>query len=129
MVRIICTRFRFENSYFQFLNRSASTQRAKIAYDQAKTQLTETEEQIRLQLERAKSDYIFSIEDYETTKSNLNLAERIEKKNQTKYFEGLATSFELRQAQIQLYTAQQDYLESMVEVINRKTELETVLNN
>jgi len=114
---------------FSSLNRSATTQRAKIAYDQAKTQLTETEEQIRLQLERAKSDYIFSIEDYETTKSNLNLAERIEKKNQTKYFEGLATSFELRQAQIQLYTAQQDYLESMVEVINRKTELETVLNN
>lgn len=114
---------------FSSLNRSATTQRAKIALDQAKTQLTETEEQIRLQLERAKSDYIFSIEDYETTKSNLNLAERIEKKNQTKYFEGLATSFELRQAQIQLYTAQQDYLESMVEVINRKTELETVLNN
>jgi len=114
---------------FSSLNRSATTQRAKIAYDQAKTQLTETEEQIRLQLERAKSDYIFSIEDYETTKNNLNLAERIEKKNQTKYFEGLATSFELRQAQIQLYTAQQDYLESMVEVINRKTDLETVLNN
>lgn len=114
---------------FSSLNRSASTQRAKIAYDQAKTQLTETEEQIRLELERAKSDYIFSIEDYQTTKSNLNLAERIEKKNQTKYFEGLATSFELRQAQIQLYTAQQDYLESMVEVINRKTDLETVLNN
>ena len=114
---------------FSSLNRSATTQRAKIAYDQAKTELTETEEKIRLQLDRAKSDYIFSIENYETSKSNLNLAERIEKKNQTKYFEGLATSFELRQAQIQLYTAQQDYLESMVEVINRKTELETVLNN
>ncbi|WP_297797653.1 TolC family protein [uncultured Eudoraea sp.] len=114
---------------FSSLNRSATTQRAKIAYDQAKTQLTEAEEQIRLQLEKAKSDYIFSIEDYETTKSNLNLAERIEKKNETKYFEGLATSFELRQAQIQLYTAQQDYLQSMVEVINKKTELETVLNN
>ncbi len=114
---------------FSSLNRSATTQRAKIAYDQAKTQLTETEEQIRLQLERAKSDYIFSIEEYETTKNNLNLAERIEKKNETKYFEGLATSFELRQAQVQLYTAQQDYLESMVQVINRKTELETVLNN
>ena len=114
---------------FSSLNRSATTQRAKIAYDQAKTQLKETEEQIKLQLKRAKSDYIFSIEDYQTTKSNLNLAERIEKKNQTKYFEGLATSFELRQAQIQLYTAQQDYLEAMVQVINRKTDLETVLNN
>ncbi len=114
---------------FSSLNRSASTQRAKIAYEQAKTQLTETEEQVRLQLERAKSDYIFSIEDYETAKSNLNLAERIEKKNETKYFEGLATSFELRQAQIQLYTAQDDYLNSMVKVINNKTALETVLNN
>ncbi|MGB5357214.1 MAG: TolC family protein [Eudoraea sp.] len=114
---------------FSSLNRSAKTQRAKIAYDQAKTQLTETEEQIRLQLERAKSDYIFSIEDYETAKSNLSLAERIEKKNEIKYFEGLATSFELRQAQVQLYTAQQDFLQSMVDVINKKTALETVLNN
>jgi outer membrane protein TolC len=114
---------------FSSLNRSAKTQRAKIAYDQAKTQLTETEEQIRLQLERAKSDYIFSIEDYETAKSNLSLAERIEEKNEIKYFEGLATSFELRQAQVQLYTAQQDFLQSMVDVINKKTALETVLNN
>jgi len=114
---------------FSSLNRSASTQRAKIAYEQAKTQLTETEQQIRLQLERAKSDYLFAIETYQTNQDNLDLAERIEKKNQTKYAEGLATSFELRQAQTQLYTAQGDYLQSMVDVINRKTELETILNN
>ena len=114
---------------FSSLNRSATTQRAKIAYEQAKTQLTETEQQLRLQLERARSDYVFAIETYETNKDNLDLAERIEKKNQTKYSEGLATSFELRQAQTQLYTAQGDFLQSMVDVINRKTELETILNN
>ncbi len=114
---------------FSSLNRSASTQRAKIAYEQAKTQLTETEQQLRLRLERAKSDYLFAIETYETNKDNLDLAERIEKKNQTKYAEGLATSFELRQAQTQLYTAQGDFLQSMVDVINRKIELETILNN
>ena len=114
---------------FSSLNRSATTQRAKIAYEQAKTQLTETEEQVRLQLERARSDYIFAIEEYETNKDNLDLAERIEQKNQIKYSEGLATSFELRQAQTQLYTAQGDYLRSMVDVINRKTELETIINN
>ena len=114
---------------FSSLNRSATTQRAKIAYEQAKTQLTETEQQIRLQLESAKSDYLFAIETYQTNKDNLNLAERIEQKNQTKYSEGLATSFELRQAQTQLYTAQGDYLQSMVDVINRKTELDNILNN
>ncbi|MEX0313783.1 MAG: TolC family protein [Allomuricauda sp.] len=114
---------------FSSLKRSASTQRAKIALEKAKTQLTEAEEQIRLQLESAKSDYILAIEEYGTSKENLELAERIENKNQVKYSEGLATSFELRQAQTQLYTTQQEYLQSMVDVINNKTELENILNN
>lgn len=113
---------------FSSLGRTATTQRAKIAYEKAKTQLTETEEQIRLQLENAKSDYQLSIEEYQTSKDNLSLAERIENKNQIKYSEGLATSFELRQAQTQLYASQQEYLQSMVDVINKKTELEIILN-
>lgn len=114
---------------FSSLKRSAGTQRAKIALEKAKTQLTEAEQQIRLQLESAKSDYILAIEEYGTSKENLGLAERIENKNQVKYSEGLATSFELRQAQTQLYSTQQEYLQSMVDVINKKTELETILNN
>jgi outer membrane protein TolC len=109
--------------------RSAGTARAKIALEKAKTQLTEAEEQIRLQLESSKSNYVLAIEQYETAKDNLNLAERIENKNQIKYSEGLASSFELRQAQTQLYDAQQQYLQSMVQVINMKTELETIINN
>ncbi len=113
---------------FSSLGRSASTQRAKIALEKAKTQFTETQEQIRLQLESAKSDYILAIEEYDTSKENLELAERIENKNQVKYGEGLATSFELRQAQTQLYSTQQEYLQSMVDVINKKTELEIILN-
>ncbi|MGB5376353.1 TolC family protein [Muriicola sp.] len=114
---------------FSSLRRSASTQRAKIALEKAKTQLTETQERIRLQLEKAKSDYLLAIEQYATTQENLNLAERIEQKNQIKYREGIASSFELRQAQTQLYTAQQEYLQSMVDVINTKTELEVIANN
>ena len=113
---------------FSSLKRSASTQRAKIAYEKAKTQLIETEEQIRLQLETAKSNYVLAIEEYGTSTNNLALAERIENKNQIKYNEGLATSFELRQAQTQLYSSQQEYLQSMVNVINNKTILEGIIN-
>jgi len=113
---------------FSSFKRSAGTQRAKIALDKAKTQFTEAQAQIRLQLESAKSDYILAIEQYGTSKDNLKLAERIEKKNQIKYSEGLATSFELRQAQTQLYSSQQEYLQSMVDVINKKTELENIIN-
>lgn len=114
---------------FSSFKRSASTQRAKIALEKAKTQLTEAEEQIRLQLENAKSNYQLAIEQYQTSKDNLGLAERIEQKNVIKYTEGLASSFELRQAQTQLYTTQQEYLQSMVDVINTKTNLEAILNN
>ena len=114
---------------FSSLKRSASTQRAKIALEKAKTQLSEAEEQIRLQLANAKSNYVLAIDQYETSKKNLGLAERIEKKNQVKYSEGIASSFELRQAQMQLYDAQQGYLQAMVEVINKKVALEIVLNN
>jgi len=108
--------------------RNAATQRAKINLEKAKETLTETEQKIKLQIASAKSDYQFAIEDYDNKKQNLNLAERIEQKNQTKFFEGITTSFELRQAQTQLYTAQQEFLKAMLDVINKKAALETVLN-
>lgn len=113
---------------FSSLGRSASTQRAKINLEKSKDDLTETEQKLKLQIASAKSDYQFAIEDYENKKQNLNLAQRIEQKNQTKFFEGIASSFELRQAQTQLYSSQQDYLQAMIDVINKKAELETVLN-
>jgi len=114
---------------FSSLKRSASTQRAKIALEKARTQKIEAEESLKLQWENTKSEYTLAIEQYQTAKENLGLAERIEKKNQVKYFEGIATSFELRQAQTQLYNTQQEYLQSMIDVINKKTALEIILNN
>ncbi len=113
---------------FSSLGRSAKTQRAKIALDQANTQLIETEQKIKLAVSQAQSNYRFAIENYQNAKKNLALAERIEHKNQLKFKEGLASSFELRQAQVQLYSAQQNYYQAMLTVINSKTELETVLN-
>ncbi|MGY0390924.1 TolC family protein [Bizionia sp. KMM 8389] len=108
--------------------RSAATQRAKIDLEIAKEDLTETEQQLKFQISAAKSDYQFAVEEYENKRQNLNLAERIEQKNQTKFFEGIASSFDLRQAQTQLYTAQQEYLQSMFDVLTKKSELETILN-
>lgn len=113
---------------FSSLSRSSRTQQAKIALDQAKTQLTETEQKLKLQYAAAKSDYEFSIEEYATAKTNLNLAERIEKKQQIKFTEGLSSSFDYNDAQRQLYSAQQKYLQSMVDVINKKATLEKIIN-
>ena len=108
--------------------RSAASQRTRIALDQAKTDLEQAKQQIKLGLTTAQSNYQFAIENYENSKRNLELAERIENKNQIKFTEGLSTSFDLRLAQTQLYTAQQQYFQSMLQVINEKANLETVLN-
>ncbi len=113
---------------FSSFARSARSQRAKIDHEKSKTLLEETEQQIELQLQNARSNYQFVIEQYETAKQNLALAERIENKNQIKFSEGVASSFELRQAQTQLYTSQQEYLQAMLNVINQKAELETIIN-
>ncbi len=113
---------------FSSLKRSAQTAQARIALDQAQTQFEQSKEQIRLGMTRAKNDYQYAIEKYQTSQQNLALAERIENKNQIKFSEGIATSFELRQAQTQLYDAQQELLQSMLEVLNAKAALETLLN-
>jgi outer membrane protein TolC len=113
---------------FSSLGRSAATQRARINLEKSEDDLIETQQKIQLQIASAKSSYQFAIEDYDNKKQNLQLAERIEAKNQTKFFEGISSSFDLRQAQLQLYTAQQEYLQTMFDVITKKTELETILN-
>lgn len=114
---------------FSSLGRSAATQRAKINYEKAKDDYIEIEQNLILQLETVKNEYQFAIEDLDIKKKSLALAERIESKNQTKFFEGVGSSFDLRQAQTQLYNAQSELLQAMLSVINKKTELETVLNN
>ena len=106
----------------------ARTQQAKIAFEQAKTQVTETEQRLKLQYQQAKTDYEFSIEQYGASKSNLKLAERIEAKQQVKFKEGLSTSFEFTEAQRQLYTAQQNYLQAMIDVMNKKATLDKLTN-
>ena len=91
-------------------------------------ELNETEQRLKLQYAAAKSDYEFSIEEFETAKSNLKLAERIERKQQIKFTEGLSSSFDFNDAQRQLYDAQGKYLKSMVEIINKRASLEKVIN-
>ena len=113
---------------FSSFGRSAISQKAKISLDQAITQLTETQERVKIEVNAAYNDYQLSIDNYFTEKENLRLAESIEKKNQNKFFEGVVQSFELRMAQMQLYSAQNNYVTAIQTLINKKITLETLLN-
>ena len=100
--------------------------RAKIELEKSNLQLSELEKKLSIEINLAKGNYQFAIEDYLNKKRNLELAERIERKNQVKFGEGIASSFDLREAQTQLYKSQQSYLMSMLSIINSKAKLQSL---
>lgn len=101
--------------------------RAKIELEKSNLQLSELEKKLSIEINLAKGNYQFAIEDYLNKKRNLELAERIERKNQVKFSEGIASSFDLREAQTQLYKSQQSYLMSMLSIINSKAKLQSLI--
>jgi outer membrane protein TolC len=136
------TFFNNTQQYFNFTNIGASlnipifssfarrsrTQQAKIEYDKSKDLLKDIDRMLTLEHQKLKSEFDFCIEELNTNKNNLKLAERIENKQQIKFKEGLSTSFEFSEAQRQLYGAQQFYLQSLVNLVNKKAELDKLTN-
>ena len=112
---------------FSSLRKSAKTQQAKIEFEKSIIDLSESKNRILIELDNANSEYEYALNSYNNAIENLKLAEKIERKNQIKFLEGLVSGLELRQAQIQLYSIQNELLQSMIEVINKKTALEIIL--
>ena len=97
--------------------------------DQAATNLEEQKEKTRAEVQQKLNDYQLAVQSLSVNEKNMRLSMSIEEKNSIKFFEGLVTSFELRQAHLQLLDSQQKYLNSVLEIISVKTELETLYNN
>lgn len=112
---------------FSSLERTSRVQQAKIGLDKANRNQIETIEKLNLSYQHAKNAYENALETYNTSKESLDLAERIEKKVNIKFKEGISGSFELNNAQIQLYGKQQEYLESIFSLISKKAALENAM--
>ncbi|MBT5644985.1 MAG: TolC family protein [Polaribacter sp.] len=113
---------------FSSFSRKARTAQARIALETSDIRLEETKQRLSLMAQKTKNEYQLSVENYTTAKRNVQLSERIEKKQRIKFFEGISSSFDLLQAQNQLYTQQQNYVQSMLDVIAKKVALENALN-
>lgn len=114
---------------FSSFMRRANTNQAKIELEKATNNFNELKQKLNLQVAQAKADYQFAVANFQIIKNQLALSKRIEKKEQIKFTEGIGSSFNLSQAQNQLYTSQQSYLNAIVQIINSKIKLENALNN
>ncbi len=113
---------------FSSFQSQAKRQQAKLALEQAKNLAKNVEQELLLQESKLRNAVQFNLENMKTTAANLALASAIEKKNQIKFKEGLVSGFTLRQAQTQLYDAQNDYLTAMQQLVVSKTSLSLLLN-
>jgi outer membrane protein TolC len=106
-----------------------SSQKAKIAMEKAKTSLEEQSDKIEAEVKDKLNQYELAVNSLNINQENMMLSMSIEEKNSIKFFEGIVSSFELRQAQLQLLDSQQKYLNSVLDIISVKAELETLYNN
>jgi outer membrane protein TolC len=113
---------------FSSMQRSSRTQQAKIQLENSEINVLETGQELELNLRKAQSAYQFSLDNFATAKRSLDLAQRIERKENTKYFEGLSSSFDLTTAQNQLSSKQREYLQAISSIITSKSTLDNALN-
>ena len=113
---------------FSSLGRSASTKKAKINVEKSQRDLLTTRQEIEIEIKRAENEFNFAQQNLQIKNQALSLARKIEQKNQIKFSEGISSSFELSQAQTQLYNAQKEYIEAMLDVLNKHISLDILLN-
>ena len=104
-------------------------QQTKIDLEKVQIAKTQVEEQLKIQADNAKSEYLFAFNQYVTMNKNLALAERIYDKVKAKYDEGINSSLELTQANNQLLETQGNFINASFQLINAKVNLDKALNN
>lgn len=108
-------------------NRSAKLQQAKLELEKIKVQQDQLQQGLSLRVRTVKSEFNNSFLIYQNRKMGVANAEKIYQKTEIKYRSGLSTSLELSQTYNQYLTTQIEYLTSILELLNKKAELEKEL--
>lgn len=108
-------------------HRRAKVQQAKLELNKIKVQENQLQQGLSLKVRTVKSEFNNAYLVYQNKKLSVKNAEKIYQKTEVKYTSGLSTSLELSQTYNQFLTVQIDYLTSILEVLNKKAELEKEL--
>lgn len=103
-------------------------QQAKLAMEQTEINRTATEQRLIATAEQQRLTARSAFDNYTTEKSNMELSRTIMERTTTKFTNGLATSFELTQEQSRYLTAQQAYVQRLVELLVARTDLRKALD-
>ena len=114
---------------FDGFGQSARIEQAKLELEKVRNQKMQLSQNLRLIAITSKNEFNSAYERFKTEKENLELAEKIKNKSLIKYKEGLASSLDLIQTENQYLTTQGNYIQSIIQLLNAKADLDKVLNN
>jgi outer membrane protein len=82
-----------------------------------------------MEFETAKSNYQTAYSNFVTNRESMDLSKKVYDKTVIKYKEGVSSSFELTQNQNQFLTAESNYYNSVLSLLNAKAKLDRILSN
>jgi outer membrane protein len=108
--------------------RYQNIQKAKVEVAKMSANAKLVREGALLAYNSARTNFMSALSNVNTNKASMELAEKIFVKTNQKYKEGLATSFELSQANNQVLQSQGSYVQSLLQLLNAKDQLQKALN-
>jgi outer membrane protein TolC len=109
-------------------SRYLNVQKAKVEFEKTNVNAKLAREGALLNYTNARIYFLSSLNQLNNNKASLELAQKIFTKTNEKYEEGLASSFELTQANTQILQSQGNYVQSLLQLLNAKDQLQKALN-
>lgn len=114
---------------FSGMERHNSVQRAEVNSLITQVQREEMEASLNLKLASANANFNQALAAFNISRENVDFARKIRERTYRKYQEGMATSFELTQAESQLITDQFNLVGAALNLFEAKTQIDEILNN
>lgn len=119
--------FQMNIPIFSSGKRNAVVQQSKLNMRKMEESQKQLSTSLQLQLQTTRNNFSNKYYEYLNRKKNLELTIRIFQKTQIKYKSGMASSFDLNQAQNGFIQANTDYTMSIMNLLQNKIELEKIL--
>ena len=108
--------------------RAAKITETKLAHQAAQNTLADTKDALLVQERQLKYNLASAYESYETQKANIDVSQRVFQNISNKYEHGMTSSLEVTNASTSLITAQSNYINALLELVNAQIELRKLLN-
>ena len=108
--------------------RNSKVGQAKLDLQKSVLAREDAKQGLIMEYEKASNNYQTAYNNYVINKESMNLSDTIYNRTVIKYKEGVSTSFELTQNQNQFLTAESNYYNSVLTLLNAKAELDRILS-